>query len=81
MMLMKAIESSSHTTPRNKNNRPILYYPEPLERQWRFGEESNDESDGGRAEDSDGEDEDMVDLVNIGGRVVVRGSTRPGRFI
>lgn len=81
MMLMSAIKSSPHTTPRKKNSRTILNYPGFLEKQWRFGEESNDESDGGRAEDSDGEDDDMVDLVNIGGRIVMRGSTRPGRFI
>lgn len=81
MMLMSAIKSSPHTTPRKKNNRTILNYPGFLEKQWRFGEEPNDESDGGRAEDSDGEDDDMVDLVNIGGRIVMRGSTRPGRFI
>lgn len=81
MMLMNAIESSPHTTSRKKNNRTLLNYAEFLERQWRFGEESIDESDGGRAEDSDGEDDDMVDLVNIGGRVVIRGSTRLGRFI
>lgn len=62
MMLMSAIKSSPHTTPRKKNNRTILNYPGFLEKQWRFGEESNDESDGGRAEDSDGEDDDMVDL-------------------
>lgn len=81
MKLMNAIESSPHNIPRKKNNRTILSYPEFLERQWKFGEESSDEWDCGSAEDSDGEDDDLVDLVNIGGRVVMRGSTRPGRCI
>lgn len=81
MMLMNAIESSPHTAPRKKNNRTILNYSGFLERQWRFGEKSNDEWDGESDEDSDEEDDSMVDLVNIGGRVVMRGSTRPGRFI
>ena len=68
MMLINAIESSPHTTPQKKNNQTILKYPEFLERQWRFGSESDD----GVIEDMAEEDYDMVDIVNIGGRVVMR---------
>lgn len=50
-----------------------------LQRQWKFGSEANGESDDGGAEDSDGDDCDMVDLVNIEGRVVMRGLVLPGR--
>lgn len=78
---MNEIESSPHTILRKKNNRTIFNHSGLLQRQWIFGEDSNDELDGERAENSDGEDDDMVDLVNIGGLVVMRGSTRPGRFI
>lgn len=76
MMLMNAIESSPHTTLCKKNHRTILNYSRCSERMWRFGEESNDELDGERAEDSDGKNDNMVDLVNIGGHVVMRGTTR-----
>lgn len=78
MMLMNAIESSPHTIPHKKDNRTILNYPKFLERQWKFGAESTDASDDGGADDSDGDERDMVDLVNIGGRVVIRGSMHPG---
>lgn len=80
MMLKNAIESSPHTTPHKRNNRSMLKYADFLERQWKFGEEANDESDGGGAEKSDGEDyDDMVVVVVSGGRVVMRGSRPPGR--
>jgi len=75
MMLINAIESSPHTTPQKKNNRTIHKYPEFLERQWRFGAESDD----GRTEEEEEEDYDMVDVLNIGGRVVMRTSMHHGR--
>lgn len=79
MMLKHAIESSPHTTPHKRNNRSILKYADFMERQWKFGEEADDESGGGGAEESDGEeshveDHDIVDVVVSGGRVVMRGS-------
>lgn len=78
MMLINAIESSPHTTPQKKNNRTIHKYPEFLERQWRFGTESDD---GGieNEEEEDDDDDDMVDVLNIGGRVVMRTSMHHGR--
>lgn len=56
----------------------MLKYADYLERQWKIGQEANDELDG-RAEKSDGEDYDMVDLVNSGSHVVMRGSRTLGR--
>ena len=74
MMLINAIESSPHTTPQKKSNKTIRKYSQFLERQWRFGTES----DGIGAEDKDEADYDMVDVLNIGGRIVMRTSTRHG---
>ena len=74
MMLINAIESSPHTTPQKINNQSIHKYPEFLERQWRFGTEPDD----GEAEDKE-EDDDMVDVLNIGGRIVMRASRHHGR--
>lgn len=54
MMLNNAIESSPHTTPHRRNNRSMLNYGDFLERQLKFGEETDDGSDGGGAESSDG---------------------------
>ena len=68
MMLINAIESSLHTTPQKKGNQTILKFPEFLKRQWSFGIESDDEG----AEDEEDDDSDMVDIINIGGRVVLR---------
>ena len=68
MVLINAIESSPHITPQKENNRTILHYPDFLERQWRFGTQLDD----GGTEDSKEDDYDMVDVVNIGGRVVLR---------
>ena len=76
MMLINAIESSPHTTPQKKNNHTIHKYPEFLEKQWRFGAESDD----GGAEDKEEEDDDMVDVLNIGGRVVMRTSSKRSRL-
>ena len=74
MMLINAIESSPHTIPQKKNNKIIHQYPEYLESQWKFGVDSDD----GGAEDQE-DDSDMVDVLNIGGRVVMRASTHHGR--
>lgn len=60
MMLINAIESSPHT------NQAIRQYPEFLGRRWEFEDESNDRG----AEEE--EESDMVDVVNIGGRVLLR---------
>ena len=68
MVLTNAIESSPHTTPQKENNRTILKYPDFLERQWRFGTQLDDRG----TDDIREEDYDMVDVVNIGGRVVLR---------
>ncbi len=76
MMLINAIESSPHTTPQKNNNQTILKYPEFLARKWNFGAESDD----GGAEDEQEEDYDMVDVVNIGGRVVMRSLVHQGRL-
>ncbi len=76
MMLINAIESSPPTTPRKTNNQSIRKYPEFLDRQRRFGTEPDD----GEAEDKEEEeDDDMVDVLNIGGRVVMRASIHRGR--
>lgn len=85
-MLQNAIESSPHTKPHKKNNRSMLKYTDFSEREWKFREEANDESDGGGAKKSNGggaemsdvEDYDMVDVIVSGGRVVMRGSRPPG---
>lgn len=84
MMLKHAIESSPRTTPHKRNTRSILTYADFMERQWKFGDEADDESGGGGAEESHGEeshveDHDIVDVVVSGGRVVMRGSRLPGR--
>lgn len=71
MMLIDAIESSPHTTPQKKNNETILKYPKFLESKWEFGTDS----DGEVEED----DDDMVDVLNIGGRMVLRPSKHHGR--
>ena len=73
MVLNNAIESSPHTTTQKGNNRTILKYPDSLGRQWRFGPQSDDRGTGDKEE----EDYDMVDIVNIGGRVVLRAAARP----
>ena len=67
MVLINAIESSPHTTPQKENNRIILNYPEYLEKQWRFGSQLDD----GWIEDDEEEEYDVVDVVSIGGRVVL----------
>lgn len=72
MMLINAIESSPHITPQKKNNQTIHKYPEFFGREWRFGAESDDEW-------SEDKDDDMVDVLNIGGRVVMRTSMHHGR--
>ena len=74
MMLINAIGSSPHTTIQKKNNQTIHKYPEFLERQWKFGTES----DGG-AEEEEEEEYDMVDVVCLGDRVVMRSSMHHGR--
>lgn len=63
---------ATYHTPRK--NRTILNYPDFLERQWRFEAESDDEG----AEDKE-EDDDMVDVVHIGGRMVLRAASHCGR--
>ena len=71
MMLINAIESSPHTTPQKTNNRTNYRYREHLEREWKFGDESDDA--GAREEDEeDDDDDDMVDVVIIGGRLTMR---------
>ena len=69
MMLVNAIESSPHTTPQKQNNRAILKYSELLRKQCDFGDESN----GRGTENEEEKGYDMVDIVNVGGRVVLRG--------
>ena len=70
MMLISAIESSPHTTPTKLNNRTIHRHSEFLRTQWVFGNESGDQE----AEDEGEEEFDMVDVVDIDGRVVLRAS-------
>ena len=70
MMLISAIESSPHTTPTKLNNRNIHRHSEFLRTQWNFGNELSDEG----AEEEEEQEYDMVDVVNIGGRVVLRSS-------
>ena len=74
MMLMNAIESSPHTTTRKGNNYTIHKYPEFLERQWRFGTGSDGGAEDEDKDETETEDEDyeMVDVLNISGRVVMR---------
>jgi len=83
MMLINAIESSPHTTPQNRNNQTILRYPESLERQWKFGTESDDEGAEEKKEKEKEEEEEeeygMIDIVRLGDRVVMRSSMRHGR--
>lgn len=57
--------------PQKKNNQAICQYPEFLERQWEFENESND-----REAEEEEEEYDMVDVVNIGGRVLMKGLRR-----
>lgn len=75
MVLIKAIESSPLATSQKENNRTSLNYPDFLERQWRFGIQLDD----GGTEDNKEEDHNMVDVVNIGGRVILRGLAYRGR--
>ena len=70
MMLSNAIESSPDTTPQKNNNHRYVGISES---QWRFGTESDD---GGVEEEED--DDDTVDVVNIGGRVMMRTSRHHG---
>ena len=75
MMLINAIESSPHTTPQKKENKTILRYPKFLESKWEFGTDSE-----GEVEDEEEDDDDnMVDVLNIGGRMVLRPSKHHGR--
>lgn len=74
MVLINAIESSPHITPQEENNRSILKYSDSLERQWRFGPQLDDRG----TEDNKEDDYDMVDVVDIGGRVVLRASAYHG---
>lgn len=75
-MLIDAIESSPHTTLQKRNNRTLCRYSQYLGRQWKFGDESDDEGAEGEEQqeedDDDDEDDGMVDVVNIGGRVTLR---------
>lgn len=70
MILNIAIESPPHTTPRNKTKTKIIRkYPEYLGRKWTFeieGAENKEEE----------EDDDMVDVLKTGGRVVLRTTIR-----
>ena len=74
MMLINAIGSAPHPTPQKKNNKAMHKCPEVLERQWRFGPASDD----GGAEEEE-EDDNMVNVLNIGGRVMMRTSMHHGR--
>ena len=68
MMLINAIESSPHTTPTKKNNQIIRNFPEFLKRQWSFGAQLEDEE----VQTEEHDDSDLVDVVNIGGRIVMK---------
>jgi len=68
-MLVNAIASSPHTTPRELWNRAIYNYPAQLSKKWQFGEEE----DGHGAQDKDNEESEIVDIVKIGGRITMRG--------
>ena len=67
-ILASAIESSSHTTPTENNNQTLRQYSKYLGRLWKFGDDSDDEC----AEDV--EEQNMVDVISIGGRLVLRAS-------
>ena len=71
MMLVSAIESPPHTTPTKHNNQTILRHRDFLKKRWDFGDASDDE---GAEEGETGYE--MVDVVNIGGRVVLKSLKR-----
>ncbi len=68
MMLISVIKSSSHTAPQKQRIQVNIRYPESLGTRWKFEDESNDR----RAEAEEEDEYDKVDVVNIGGRVMVR---------
>lgn len=77
MMLMNAIESSPHTTPQKTRNR-VLNYNEFLGRQWRFGANLDDENTEDEKGDED-DDAEMVDVVHLEGRVILKKLVYRGR--
>lgn len=87
LMLIKAIESSPHSLPQRYNSRALTIRSGVGRNEWHFAdepefEEAEDENEQyGKADTSsisdqgeEGEDNGMVDVVNIGGRVVLRAS-------
>lgn len=73
MMLNIAFESSPQIAPLKINNRTLSKYREFFGRQWKFGDEFDDE----RAREEDDDDDSMVDIINIGGRIVIKSHDMP----
>lgn len=74
MMLLIIKNCSPDTTTYKENNRTAFKYPELSDRQWKFV--ANDAESEARGSE-DRYNHDMVDIVNIGGRVVMRGAMDP----
>jgi hypothetical protein len=71
-MLLDAIQSSPHTTPIKSQNKTLRRYRRYLETKWAFGDAAEDEV---RAETEIDED-DIVDVVMLNGKIVLRGVRR-----
>lgn len=68
-ILLDAIQSSPHTTPKKLNNSNIYAYKRYLRGTWKFGEDSDDEGEDG---DEDVEEGDLVDVIERNGYVFLR---------
>lgn len=72
-ILIDAIESSPHTTPRKLHNRTIHNYRKALGRKWKFGDETDDEES--EDDEEGGGEDDSWDVVQEGERVTMRQTT------
>ena len=68
-ILLDAIQSSPHTTPKKLNSSNIYGYNRYLRGTWKFGEDSDDEEEDG---DEDDEEEDLVDVIERNGHIFLR---------
>ena len=75
MILSDAIESSPHTSRQKDNNQIPFNYSKHLESHWNFGPELGDIGAQENDMQVDGEDDSIVDIVNVGGRLMLRTAT------
>ena len=76
-ILLDAIKSSPHTTPTKARNTSLRNYPFYLKGPWKFGEDSDSETD------EEAGDDDFVDVIRDKDRIVLRSTSQrdnPGPY-